>query len=110
MTDAFSSLTSAFQIVAGTSPKINFGLASIDIIPSAQGVSPMFVDGGTGDGGEVTVQTLASAWGGSSPAPVKLDVVTVTGMASGPDKTYQVLDSDYREGTLTFILGNLDAQ
>ena len=103
MTAAFSSLATCFQVVAAATPTITSGAQTVAIIPGSQGVSAMFLDGGTGDGGELIVQTLASDWGS---VPAKLSVVSIASMASGPAKSYQVLNTEHREGTITFTLGN----
>ena len=107
MTAAFTSLRTAFQSATGAIPTITYGAQTVQIIPGEQGVNPVFFDGGAGDATEITVQTLASDW---SSVPPKLAVVSIAAMANGPSKSYQVILPLHREGTITFTLGNLDAQ
>lgn len=108
MSDAFTALRTAHQTVTGSTPTITYSAQTVAIIPAMVGQDTSFFDGGTGNAASVTVQTLASDW---SSIPAKHAVVALAGHDTAPDGNYQVMTGpEYREGTITFQLGNLDAQ
>lgn len=107
ITSAFSAVRTVFQSVSGSTPTLTFGSETVQIIPGEVGKDTMFVDGGTAEGAEVTVQTLASEW---TTAPAKGASVTLADHSTAASGSYQVLRVIYREGTIMFILGNFDAQ
>lgn len=107
ISSAFSAARRVFQSVSDSTPTLTFGSEMVEVMPGEVGKDTMFVDGGTAEGAEVTVQTLASEW---TAAPAKGANVTLAGHATAANGTYQVLRAIYREGTIMFILGNFDAQ
>ena len=104
---AFASLGGAYQKLTCSCPVLTFGTQRVSCLPGEKPVDLGFVDGGTADAGKITVQTNRCAW---STLPAKLQTLTITGLASAPDGTYQVLDLTHREGVLLLTLGNIDAQ
>ena len=104
---AFVALRTCYQTTSGSNCTITSGNQVVAGIPGDVGKSMMFVDGGTADGARITVQTLASDW---SSVPEKLSVVTLSGHSTAPNGNYQLVDEPivYREGTITFTLGNQD--
>lgn len=110
MTDAFGEVRTAFQSVTGLTPTLTFGATTVNLLPNAFDLDPMFVGGGTADASEIKVSFLLSEM---ATLPDKNDVVTVAGYAAatGLNGSYQLIKGPtHTDGTVTLTLGNSDAQ
>lgn len=109
MTDAFGEVRTAFQSVTGLTPTLTFGATTVNLLPNAFDLDPMFVGGGTADASEIKVSFLLSEM---ATLPEKNEVVTVAGYgaSTGLNGSYQVLKLQHTDGTVTLTLGNSDAQ
>lgn len=107
LTDAAAELLAEFQAVSDSSPTIEHDGETVDIMPNPIGNDPMFVGGGTADSARFDVCTLADAW---DTAPEDQDVVELSGHATAPDGSYQVLNRTSYEAWIVFTLGNADGR
>lgn len=108
MTEAFEELRTTYNAVTGLTPTLAYGSETVNLLPSSFEVDPMYVGGGTADAGKQRVSFLLSE---VDVLPTDQEVVTVAGYAalSGLNGTYQVLNVQHTDGTVTVELGNEDA-
>jgi hypothetical protein len=108
MTDAFEELRATYSAVTNLTPTLSYGDETVNLLPSSFEVDPMFVGGGTADAGKQRVSFLLSE---VDVLPTDQQVVTVAGYdsLSGLNGSYQVLNVQHTDGTVTVELGNGDA-
>jgi hypothetical protein len=108
MTDAFEELRATYNAVTNLTPTLSYGDETVNLLPSSFEVDPMFVGGGTADAGKQRVSFLLSE---VTVLPTDQQVVTVAGYdsLSGLNGSYQVLNVQHTDGTVTIELGNEDA-
>jgi len=106
ITAAFAELLDAQEDATGKRPAITIGSDAVECILGSDAQDPAFYGGGVASSGQLTCQTLYSAW---TTLPAKGDSAVISETPSGDNITIQVLFTTERHGILYIELGDNSA-
>lgn len=102
-TDAFADALDAQEDTTGERKKARVGLVEGDALCGASRLDEILVAGGRAEAGGITVQMLASLFGGRDKAPTKGTPVQVEG------QDLEVLAANYANGIFVITCGEFAA-